>query len=214
MNNHEQTLMHDTITLSRRMAHLMLALTLFFFFVAFMIGYFLGVKYATDEFVTQIRQDTFADQLLVATARQRQAPQEQQTESTTGETQELVNADQVPVVAVVDTVAPAPVEQIVTSVVSAPENPTRYAAELVGFGNKQTAEEFMRRVALYSTVPLELKEHKSKSPRGRAIRWYQVVTGKYEQKEELQTILDILIKKEHLHDVKVVAYAATKRDIA
>lgn len=216
MNNQEQQIpMYENLMIPRRTLHFILALALFFFFVAFMIGYFMGVKYATDEFVSQIRQETFAKQFLINTATQQQHTQPSQEAAVTmPETDSAVIGTEVetaPSPAAIEAVQVPTPEPAVHSTASDPV--PWYGAELIGFGSKKAAESFIQRVALYNPVKLELKERTHSAKKGRIVRWYQVVTGKYAQKEELQTILDILIKKEHLHDIKVVAYAATKKDL-
>lgn len=222
MNSKEDMLLeHPHITLERRLVPFIVASVLFLIFIAFMLGYFLGVKYTTDEFITQIRQETMADQILMsASAASQQTsgvilPQEEVTISKPAS--EIIA--QAPAVTIVTAEITDPTvphlnsEQPLAASIPEKAAPMRYAAELIGFGTKQAAEEFMHRVSSYSSAQLVLKEHASKSPRGRPIHWYQVVTNTYEQKEELQQLLDLLIKKEHIHDIKIVAYAATKKDL-
>lgn len=207
------------ITLERRLVPFIVVFVLFLIFFAFMIGYFLGVKHTTDEFITQIRQETMADQLLMnahtptqqAVAQPEEITAAAKTAAIETTSQSIIVADAEPVLQ--EQHAPLGQE---ASIPTSEKAPTliRYSAELIGFGTKHAAEEFMHRVSSYNTTPLFLKERVSKSPRGRRIQWYQVVTNTYEQKEELQHVLDLLIKKEHLHDIKIVAYTATKKDIA
>ncbi len=193
------------VAISRRLIPGMLAGAMFLIFVAFMIGYFLGVKYTTDEFVTQIRQETFADQLLAGSALSGSAPV----------SEPAISAANAPEEQPVETSATQPDATQVSAVEpTQPDGAKRYGAELIGFGTKGAANDFIKRVAQYSPIPLELKERHSKTSRGKVITWYQVVTSKYEQKQELQKLLDTLIKKEHLHDIKIVAYAPNTKDLA
>jgi hypothetical protein len=204
------------ITLERRFVPFMVAFVFLLIFIAFMIGYFLGVKYTTDEFITQIRQETMADQILVcSSAAAQQQPGVQGTQQEEAATNAPTIAPEVAVQATPIVVANAtPQLAAEQPAATAATQAVRYGAELIGFGTKRAGEEFVERVASYSTTPLILKERASKSPRGRRIHWYQVVTNTYEHKDELQQFLDMLIKKEHLHDIKIVAYAATKKDLA
>ena len=205
MNDQERIVaMEEQVSFSRRLIPGALSLVLFSVFVAFMIGYFLGVKYTTDEFVTQIRQETLADQLLISSGVQNFS-----NNSEISEAAMLLPAD-----ATVTASLQVPAPEQSTDAVVTPINPVRYGAELIGFGTKAAAEEFLQRVARYNTMTLVLKERQSKTPRGRLVTWYQVVTGKYEQKPELQKLLDTLIKKERLHDIKIVAYAPSAKDLA
>lgn len=206
MNDFDRSLeKHDQLHLSRRIIPLILGIFLFLIFVSFMIGYFLGIKHTTDEFVTQIRHETLADQLLVS------AVTEAPTIFVSNNTGESPS-DPVTICENNDPIKKNISENTSENVTA--EILTSYNAELIGFGTQQAAQDFIKRVHKYSSIPLDLKERSSKTPRGKLITWYQVVTGKYEQKQELQNILDILIKKEHLHDVKIVAYSATKKDLA
>jgi len=213
----------QAVSISRRLIPGLFSLMLLLVFIAFMIGYFLGVKYTTDEFVTQIRQETLADQLLVSSvggANGASAPEQEvssvavassETESVSSAPSEMIaqSSDNTPVATVAATVP------TITSEVAHAQS-ARYSAELIGFGTKGAAQEFIKRVSVYNPIPLELKERQSKTARGKVIKWYQVVTGKYEQKQELQKQLDTLIKKERLQDIKIVAFAphAKDKDIA
>jgi hypothetical protein len=169
----------------------------------------LGVKYTTDEFVTQIRQETLADQLLVSSVG---------NGGSSGSEQETVTvaapeAEAAPCEVSAQPSENAPVEVMAQSApTTAPAQAARYSAELIGFGTKAAAQEFIKRVSAYNPVALELKERHSKTARGKVIKWYQVVTGKYEQKQELQKQLDTLIKKERLQDIKIVAFAPNPKD--
>jgi hypothetical protein len=215
MNDNERgfTAQEQTVTLSRRLIPGLLSLLLLLVFIAFMIGYFLGVKYTTDEFVTQIRQETLADQLLVSSAGSAAGASGSEQEPTTVAT--APEAESVSGEVMVQTSATVPTEivaQVVPPVVTETTQAARYSAELIGFGTKTAAQEFIKRVTTYNPVTLELKERHSKTARGKVIKWYQVVTGKYEQKQELQKQLDTLIKKERLQDIKIVAFAPNPKD--
>ena len=220
MHNREESFAHEpTVALSRRLIPGLLAILLFLIFLAFMVGYFLGVKYTTDEFVTQIRQETLADQLLVSSVgTQNAATTEQESVDARSNNAETVAETALPLVTaelspVSESTASAPVAAVESTLqAQSSSSVARYGAELIGFGTKGAAEEFIKRVTAYNPISLELRERQSKTPRGRVIKWYQVVTGKYEQKQDLQKVLDILIKKERLHDIKIVAYAPNAKD--
>jgi hypothetical protein len=204
---------NNQIYLSRRIIQFSLGIFLFLVFVAFMIGYFIGIKHATDEFVTQMRHETLADHLLISSGIHNHSSPSDTVESLHFH-KELVSES--PIALTENNSVHHDVykdDKKSSDNVQPIEILTSYNAELIGFGTYQAAQSFIDRVHVYSDIKLELKERASKTPRGKAIKWYQVVTEKYEQKNELQNILDILIKKEHLHDVKIVAYSATKKDL-
>jgi hypothetical protein len=205
MHDERIALHQDDIALSRRLIPGLFAACLFLVFISFMIGYFLGVKHTTDEFATQIRQETIADQLLVSSVTAGASAPEPEQGSTV-----IVAENEQPAAAVVMSDVPAVAS---APVASEPATVMRYGAELIGFGTKSAAQEFMNRVATYNPIPLALKERHSRTPRGRIITWYQVVTERYENKQELQKMLDTLIKKERLHDIKIVAYAPSAKDL-
>jgi hypothetical protein len=214
MNDNERGFMtqEHTITLSRRLIPGLLSLLLLLVFIGFMIGYFLGVKYTTDEFVTQIRQETLADQLLVSSVGNAGGANGSEPEAVTVAAASETESASCEIGA--QTSENAPVELVMQETPTAPDvtSASRYSAELIGFGTKAAAQEFIKRVSAYNPVALELKERHSKTARGKVIKWYQVVTGKYEQKQELQKQLDTLIKKERLQDIKIVAFAPNPKD--
>jgi hypothetical protein len=220
MNDNERGFMaqEQTLTLSRRLIPGLLSLLLLLVFIGFMIGYFLGVKYTTDEFVTQIRQETLADQLLVSSVGNAGGANGSEPEAVTVATAPETESASCEISdfakATSDMAAGEQPNQVVAQSVptTAPAEAARYSAELIGFGTKAAAQEFIKRVSAYNPVALELKERHSKTARGKVIKWYQVVTGKYEQKQELQKQLDTLIKKERLQDIKIVAFAPNPKD--
>lgn len=206
----------QVISVSRRLIPGLLSLVLFIVFIAFMIGYFLGVKYTTDEFVTQIRQETLADQLLVSAVGSSNVNSASEPEQASSAAAQEVPSAQSAVTVLSAEPVPAETTVSVAAITSTAETVSaaaaRYSAELIGFGTKAAAQEFIKRVSAYNPIPLELKERQSKTARGKVIKWYQVVTGKYEQKQELQKLLDTLIKKERLQDIKIVAFAPSAKD--
>ncbi len=201
----------EDLCIPRRLIPIVLAVVLFLLFISFALGYFCGVKYTTEQCIVPIQQETLAQQLMVS--------------GVTKNSLSVPDNDSLPENTRI------PHEKIITheggsfenAALSAPEEcllnennalPIHYSAELIGFGTKSAAEEFIKRVATYEAATLELKERQSKTPRGRMIHWYQVITSKYEQKKDLQNLLDTLIKKEHLHDIKIVAYAPSAKELA
>jgi hypothetical protein len=214
MNDNERgfAMQEQIVTVSRRLVPGLLSLLLLLVFIAFMIGYFLGVKYTTDEFVTQIRQETLADQLLISSVGSTNGssvPEQEPVAVATIEAEPISNENAMPTSDNSLLETPVQVASIITPEAS---QEARYSAELIGFGTKASAQEFIKRVAGYNPISLELKERHSKTPRGKVIKWYQVVTGKYEQKQALQKQLDTLIKKERLQDIKIVAFAPQAKD--
>ena len=82
------------------------------------------------------------------------------------------------------------------------EPETLYYAQLIGFGVKQNAEQFINRVKKMG-IPVTLKTRVSKKPRGNTITWYQVTTDEYPSEEALRTDLAKLSKRENLKNIRI-----------
>ena len=80
---------------------------------------------------------------------------------------------------------------------------TQHYAQLAGFSSLRHAEAFVARLNK-KQIPVLIKERVSKSSKGRAITWYQVVTEPYEDQDALNSVVAILKKEEKLHDVRIV----------
>ncbi len=167
-----------------------IAALLFVAFCIFISGYFLGKKYAAEQFTAAIRQDSFADHIYTSVL------------STTPEQAETNND------LLTTTVAQNPVatqellvaQEPIASLSDVSDLTQNYYAQLIGFGTEKAAQQFVSKLAAKGTLT-EVKKRASKTVKGKTSYWYQVVTPAYADKYELSTLVDKIAKEENLKDV-------------
>jgi len=126
--------------------------------------------------------------------------QDERAVGVTGESQMLVGSE-------VQVESKAPVESKIlrpaSAVAKASAKDERYYAELIGFGTHRAANKFVEKLKKrnFSVV---LKKRKSKTSKGKTIVWYQVVTEKFDNKNDLIAFVDILKDKEKLKGVRII----------
>jgi hypothetical protein len=196
MNQTNQHHTADMLTMTKRQTSGVVAALLFIFFMSFIMGYFLGTKHATEEFIVQMHQESFADQLFSSVC------------SLGNTASELMVDNECP------QNIPVSIENSVPPVCIPVSNPLPvvedngadelYAAELIGFGKRDAAAQFMARVTRNTGVNLELRTRHSKNGKGSVTTWYQVVTQRYPSKAALNNDLEQIAKKETLRDINIV----------
>lgn len=83
------------------------------------------------------------------------------------------------------------------------KNSKNYYAELVGFGSIKSAQQFHDR-CIKKGYLVEIKPRQSKGAKGKVVIWYQVVTMPFEDKSQLEVLVDKIKKSEHLKQVKIL----------
>ena len=206
---------------------------LIFGFLCFILGYFWGHRRALQRFVAKIEEESFADRISYAlyTMNDRDSSEFEQEdanetnglEDTNGsddqeeiiEIEEPVTVEKQPTEAD-NVVKTAPkteskilskeekkqVETPVAPTASQEEQITVFVAPLAGFGTLSAATEFVDRVKLLDPQAT-VQKRTSKTQKGRTVTWYQVTTGDYEKKEDLQKITSVIQKKEHIKKVEI-----------
>lgn len=202
MNQTDYTKNPDLLIMTRRQASAVVAALLFIFFMSFMMGYFLGTKHATEEFIIQMHQETFADQLLSSVCGLGIPPSP--ASSNGALKNESLEGDSVS--------SDLPCTSLPKEDSTLPDTfdaDELYAAELIGFGKHEAATQFIARVTQATGINLELRTRHSKNQRGKKVTWYQVVTQRYPNKAALDTDLEQIVKKETLHDINIVTCKQT-----
>jgi hypothetical protein len=168
---------------------------LFLFFCIFITGYFLGKKYAAEQFAQKMQVNALDDKLYMAALAQEVMPAD-------GDASLVVNniADNVVQEMLVPQDAIVTLNQDI--VIPDMEEQKRYYAQLIGFGTEKAAEQFVKKLAL-NGINTEVKKRVSKTVKGRTSYWYQVVTTAYSNKDDLSRIVDKLVKDEKLKDVSI-----------
>jgi len=182
-----ENLVIDRKSLSRYTSLLLLGL-----FFVFSLGYFWGKREAIQDFSTQVTKEAFADHISTSidSLCSNNVIIESSGEDKQSNSKMSDNFNQV-----------TPKQELPSN---AEESHKSYFAELIGFGYKKYADQFISRQANKGII-LKLKTRTSISPKGKKRTWYQVVTPQYSDQNELKRIVKTLKDIEKLHDVRIVA---------
>ena len=189
-------------------------------FFVFIAGYFLGKKKAVEKFYHKIKQDSFADHIYYSMCSMYDKQGEQLGQGGGTEMRstnvELADVDattkkkaatvsEKPEIAVVQhsKKAAGVADDDVLPEIEVEER-CQYYAELIGFGTERAARRFADKL-LKNNVTVSVKRRRSKSARGRVITWYQVVTGRFDDKDDLIALVDDVSARERLKDVRIVS---------
>lgn len=203
----------------RQMSWLVSSVIMVCFFV-FISGYFLGKKKAVEKFYHKIKQDSFADHIYSSMCSMYDKQNEQLGEGGGTEIQltdiGLVDADSMEQKLTgasqeSEVAAPKHGGQTTCVAVDAGVRPEfeveercQYYAELIGFGTERAARRFADKLSK-DNVAVSVKRRRSKTVRGRVITWYQVVTGTFDDKDDLIALVDDVSARERLKDVRIVS---------
>ena len=80
---------------------------------------------------------------------------------------------------------------------------TTYYAQLIGFGTQKAADNFVKKLERKG-IQAKVHTRQSKSARGKNYYWYQVVTELYDNKNELEIVVNCIKNDEKIHDVRIV----------
>ncbi len=81
-------------------------------------------------------------------------------------------------------------------------NSANYYAELIGFGYQKAAQDFVNK-AKRKGYPVIMVEKTNRSSKGKAVRWYQVVTEPFADKAKLEQLVKTIRRTEHLQGIKI-----------
>lgn len=193
---------HNFLVFTKRQTTFITAGTIFIAVMIFTLGYVIGQKRALNDFSDQVKEDSFADKVKFSMyssykslptnididteaeldlEAEKNLPQEtkeqieSQVESEAQETSELAG-------------------QLVTG--------KKYWAQLCGFSSPMAAKKFAER-AKKLDIPVEIVEKKSRG-KSKTITWYQAVTPKYQNKQELLKNVEKIQLAEKLQKVKLI----------
>lgn len=172
---------------------------LFLFFTFFLTGYFLGKRYAIQQFTEKMYSESFSDQVYASVVSSNLSPVNNMSQSIdiVGAEVEKLSAPQE-----TDILIARSENEINTAVVDDETHKVHYYAQLIGFGTEKAAEKFVQKLALKG-VETTVKKHVSKTAKGRTSQWYQVVTAPYDNKNELAVVVNKLTKEEMLKGVHI-----------
>jgi hypothetical protein len=173
------------LCLSNRFISIALSGGLFLLCVTFTTGYFLGKKYSVEHYMQQTAQDLFVDTVYTSVASN--AALEKSVSD--GDMAEVVQDELLKVADELDVAKDTDLGK-------------KYYAELIGFGTENAAQQFVKKLSCKG-IDVEMKKRTSTTARGKKRFWYQVVTMMYEDKTEMQKIIDRIVKEEKLRDVYI-----------
>jgi len=190
----------NCLLLSMRQLSFVVAGNIILLFTTFILGYFWGQRYAVEQFVDKIDNDSFADQIsssLFSLQKNNTIPEDimQSVDMTTTEQSHCskgVDQQDIMTHVVHNVTANTPTVSL-----------TSYYAQLIGFGTLKAANRFVNRLQ-QKNIPVEVKKRISRTARGKKITWYQVVTKKYNDKSVLEKLVAILKEDEKLKDPCII----------
>lgn len=203
-----------------RQASWLFSLLLILGFVCFILGYFWGHRRALQRFVAKIEEESFADRINYAlyTMNDRdmsEFEQEDSSDSSDSGTTDDVNGNEeqeengedelVTSEKIAPTQSTGPTEQKESHKVELGDSQraTVFVAPLAGFGTLLAATQFAERVKIFDSH-ITVQKRVSTSKRGRAITWYQVTTGEFENKQDLQKITSTIQQREHIKKIDII----------
>lgn len=197
---------NDGLFVPNRQLSLIVAGLLFLAFSIFMTGYFLGKKNVVEQFSEKIQQEAFADQVYTSVLAATQDSEQKSVNNLLVTDADIVDiASEIPAQSSSQNIN----EEIVVAKNTEIENTTsqdastaRYYAQLIGFGTEKAAQLFVNKLAAKG-IETEIKKRTSKTVKGRASYWYQVVTAAYSNKNDLVVLVDKIAKEENIKDASI-----------
>ncbi len=187
-------------------------LACFFIFIA---GYFLGKKKAVEKFYRKVGQESFSDHIYYSMCSmydksdlQQGAEGEENTSAKVVAVEQDVSSQDTSI-AISSTPAiekdiSSVVESEVSNKIQEEKAPGHFYAELIGFGTHRAARKFADKLKK-ENIAVSVKKRKSKTARGKVIVWYQVITQKFSDKNDLIALVDDISAQERLKDVRIVS---------
>lgn len=190
----------DNLTLDARQASWAGAALILLIFTAFVAGFFWGQRSAYHEAMSRTAHTAFTDQahfaLYAASAVREPATTEPLRMDIIDTEPEIIGAPES--------------EPLGATPALAPNDATKHVAQLVGFGTKKEAQTALERMKKRG-LPVQMRERTSKTPKGRTVTWYQIVSDAYTDKKQLELVLDRICKAERIprKDVRIYTTKGT-----
>jgi len=182
---------------TNRLISICISGALFVLCATFITGYFLGKKYHVEHYTQKIADDIFVDTVYTSVV-SNAIIEDVADEMGVAEKIKDVPADPCESTSICDQSELASEHNLTKN----SDVNKKYYAELIGFGTENAAQQFVKKLA-HKGVQVEMKKRISKTARGKKTFWYQVVTMVYEDKSEMQKLIDSVVKEEKLRDVYI-----------
>jgi len=194
------------IFFTKRQASILIATLIVLGLFMFMAGYFLGKKSDIDAMVEKTSQDVMADHAEYHSTMQSFVAQHGQLQDENQNSELEQGLASIPD-ALEELDKKENIQDEVKPVVKSTEEDASgtYSAALAGFGTKSAAIAMVQRLKRHG-IEVAVKTKTSMSSRGKVVRyWYQVVTDSYVNRSDLESVIDSVIKLEHIKktDIKI-----------
>jgi len=198
--------------ITRRQASAISSVIILMFTVILVFGYFWGQRKAIEEFTNKVVNDSFADQVNYSMY----SLYGDNSIIDNDEENEKLNIQESNVIDKQKNIMPEPslqnqgvlenksdindnFKQISNTI-----NPkTKYYAQLIGFGSRKAAEQFVNKVQKKG-YNVFIVPRKSKTSSGRIITWFQAITDKFDDESKLMDMANRIKMSERLGEIKVL----------
>ncbi len=212
-HNNEKKRNNDGLFIPSRQVTVMVAVAVVLAGVLFLGGYIVGKKHVMEQVVARMEQDSFADQVYSSLCELYDydmeevivADQECESIEDTAIEEVVQNepAEPMPVVSN-DLEMDAANEKTSTQIIPEQAAATiSYRAQLLSYHVKKYADNFVAKLAKKG-IPVEVKTRKSTTACGASKLWYQVVTGPYADRDELQKVVDRISQEEKIKGARII----------
>ena len=197
--NRENNVTRDDVLIldKRKLSLISSALILMFFFV-FVAGYFWGKRSSVSQIVSHATYSSFADQAYGASLIHGQSScEDAQDESENS----LASAKQQPSQEQENRVGET--KNLNEDMPKTKELEKKFIGQIAGFSTKRTAQNLVDRLAT-KKISVKLISRESRSSAGNCVTWYQVVTERYPEKEQLQEMISQIKRFEKIKGVRII----------
>ncbi len=180
--------------ITHRQASFISAITFLSIILIIILSYLWGQKHAIQEFTNKMVDDSFADKINYSyySLYGNMPVNDNDVDESFDSDEDFIEE-------------PKPEADVTEPISQVPEinNNKHYYAELVGFGNIKSAQQFYDR-SIKKGQPVKIKTRQSKGSKGKVVTWYQVVTESFEDKLKLEALVNKIKKSEHLKNIKIL----------
>lgn len=181
----------------QQISYVIASLLLIFFFI-FMAGYYLGKKNAIEAFAGQFESESLADKISYAFCSNYDYKGDQ---SEYNSNEQIVNKDQKNIIESEEKTTCTPITK--NEVNNIESSNIKYLAELAGFGTWNNAHNY-EKILSKNGYKVNIITRRSKTLKGKEIKWYQAITETYNNQNELLETIKKIKKVAPIKDVKVV----------
>lgn len=190
----------DQLVIDRKTISRLTALLFLIIFFTFVTGYFWGKRHAVATFSHKIEQESFADKIYYNTSLLYEHKMPAMSSEARADSSDIANIAKT---VEINTVEKAKEQETITQPVKS--SAKWYQAQVFG-GTHSAAQQCCERLQRKG-VPVLMVKRSSKTPKGKTITWYQVVTEPFNDQQELSIVLDAIKLQEKIRDIRIVELA-------